>query len=392
MFDAKAFGAAVGAQIKASVDRAMLGVVERLAALEERLKTAPLRGEKGEQGDRGERGPAGADAPAVDTDAVARAAAELARAAVIETLPSLLPKTADIESAARTAVAALAPPERGEKGEKGDKGERGEAGADAAAPDLEAIARAAAALIEVPKDGAQGDRGEKGEAGKDADPELIQRMVSEQLAKLLPAAVAAAIEQARPEIAKQAADMVPKPRDGVDGRDAIEIDVLAGINPAKSYHPRTYATHRGGLWKAVRPTDALGDADEPFAAGWICIVRGTDDVAIEADEELRTLAWATRLSDGTLREKMLQLPVVLDRGVYAAAGLYAKGDGVTWDGSFWIAQRAVEAGERPGDQSGAWRMAVKKGRDGRDGSRGEKGERGADGADGTNALVKGPGY
>jgi integrin beta 3 len=88
----------------------------------------------------------------------------------------------------------------------------------------------------------------------------------------------------------------------------------------------------------------------------------------------------------------VRLPGVLDRGVFTAAGLYSKGDGVTWEGSFWIAQRAVGAGETPGDNSGAWRLAVKKGRPGRDGSRGEKGERGAAGRDGQNALVQGPGF
>jgi hypothetical protein len=44
---------------------------------------------------------------------------------------------------------------------------------------------------------------------------------------------------------------------------------------------------------------------------------------------------------------------------------YRKGDGVTWGGSFWIAQKDAPEG-RPG-LSDDWRLAVKKGRDGRDG-------------------------
>jgi hypothetical protein len=48
-------------------------------------------------------------------------------------------------------------------------------------------------------------------------------------------------------------------------------------------------------------------------------------------------------------------------------------------------------GEKPGDDSGAWRLAVKKGSDGRDGIRGEKGERGAEGRPGKDLTQMGPG-
>lgn len=62
--------------------------------------------------------------------------------------------------------------------------------------------------------------------------------------------------------------------------------------------------------------------------------------------------------------KEFRLPVVIDRGVYSAGKVYRKGDGVTWAGSFWIAQE--DTSEKP-DTGKGWRLAVKKGRDGKDG-------------------------
>lgn len=62
--------------------------------------------------------------------------------------------------------------------------------------------------------------------------------------------------------------------------------------------------------------------------------------------------------------KEFRLPIVTDRGVYKEAIDYRKGDGVTYGGSFWIAQGDTH--EKP-DSGKGWRLAVKKGRDGKDG-------------------------
>jgi len=53
--------------------------------------------------------------------------------------------------------------------------------------------------------------------------------------------------------------------------------------------------------------------------------------------------------------------LVLDAGVYKPATHYVKGDGVTYGGSLWIAQRDTELS--PGGSNGDWRLAVKRGRD-----------------------------
>jgi hypothetical protein len=55
---------------------------------------------------------------------------------------------------------------------------------------------------------------------------------------------------------------------------------------------------------------------------------------------------------------------VIDRGVFKDGTEYDKGDGVTWGGSFWIAQRDTQS--KPDAGNGDWRLAVKKGRDGKD--------------------------
>ena len=61
---------------------------------------------------------------------------------------------------------------------------------------------------------------------------------------------------------------------------------------------------------------------------------------------------------------MLTLPVPLDRGVYLESKVYQRGDGVTFGGSWWIAQKDAPEG-KPGT-SPDWRLACKRGRDGAD--------------------------
>lgn len=53
-----------------------------------------------------------------------------------------------------------------------------------------------------------------------------------------------------------------------------------------------------------------------------------------------------------------------DEGVWRDDTTYHKNGGRTFDGSFWIAQRATQPGEKPGASDG-FRLAVKRGRDGR---------------------------
>jgi hypothetical protein len=61
--------------------------------------------------------------------------------------------------------------------------------------------------------------------------------------------------------------------------------------------------------------------------------------------------------------RTIQTAVVIDRGAWQP-GRFQPGDGTTWKGSFWIAQRATTA--RPDAPGSDWRLAVRKGRDGKD--------------------------
>lgn len=318
--------------------RSLAPLLEWRKAVDTRLAFIPagatwesLKGEKGEDG---------RSVPPAEI-------AELVKAAVAEIPAPRDGHDADpeevkalVQSTVQAAVAAL-PPARD--------------GKDADPAVVKQFVDAAVAALPVPKDGRD---------GKDADPAEVQRLVDGAVAKIPP-----------PAAGKDG-------QDGQDGRDALEIEILEGIAPLKRYQRGTYASARGGVWKAVRPTDPLPDGGDPFAAGWTCVWCGIHEVAVEHSDDLRKAVFGIRLTNGTLVTKHLQQPVVIDRGVFDPERRgYDAGDGVTWDGSFWIAQRAVALGERPGDTSGAFRMAVKKGRDGRDGLRGEPGKAGRDGKD-----------
>lgn len=59
--------------------------------------------------------------------------------------------------------------------------------------------------------------------------------------------------------------------------------------------------------------------------------------------------------------KDFHLPVPTDRGVWVERE-FRKGAGVTWGGSFWMAQRDTSA--KPDTADSGWRLAIKRGRDG----------------------------
>lgn len=90
---------------------------------------------------------------------------------------------------------------------------------------------------------------------------------------------------------------------------------------------------------------------------------GFDDLQVEYDGERTVTLKFVR--DGIVKEANIQLPVVLDRGVFKEGLTYDAADGVTWGGSYWIAKKAT--GTRPGEGNDDWRLSVKKGRDGKDG-------------------------
>lgn len=195
----------------------------------------------------------------------------------------------------------------GERGEKGDPGERGERGFDGP-PGEKGL------------DGAPGLQGDKGMDGRDG-------------------------------------------RQGEPGRDAVQIDVLPAIDATRRYQRGMYASHAGGLVRSFRATDPIGAGQNLDACGWHVVVNGIGEIEIEQIDE-RSFAVRTQTTAGDRISKQFSLPVVLDRGVFREGETYERGDGVTFGGSFWIAQKDASTG-KPGT-SADWRLAVKKGRDGAD--------------------------
>lgn len=148
---------------------------------------------------------------------------------------------------------------------------------------------------------------------------------------------------------------------GVDGRDGVG---LAGAVIDRSGD--LVVTMTNGEHKNLGPVLGRDGADGRDGVDGLAGVPGQagvdglgfDDFDLVEGERGLVL----RFSRGTI-VKEFSLPVVVDRGVWREQA-YVKGNGVTWAGSFWIAQR--DTSDKP-ETSDAWRLAVKRGRDGKDG-------------------------
>ena len=108
---------------------------------------------------------------------------------------------------------------------------------------------------------------------------------------------------------------------------------------------------------------------------------GFDDFTPTFDGE-RTLTF--RFQQGErVKEFPFTLPYPLDKSVWKAGTAYVRGDGVTWGGSWFIAQRDNPGKPEDGPDCG-WRLAVKHGRDGKPGTPGLKGDPGTPGKNGRD--------
>jgi hypothetical protein len=195
---------------------------------------------------------------------------------------------------------------QGEKGEKGDKGDPGMDG----------------------KDGRDGKDGEKGDPGKDGKDGMHG---------------AKGIDGTDGQ----------RGEDGEPGRDALELDVLPGIDETRRYRRGTYAQHMGGLWRSMRTTEGMD--------GWECIVRGIASIESTYEEDGRVVHEKHTLSDGSHVTHTRQVPIMIYRGVFKDGAVYKQGDTVTWAGSMWHCNEST--GEKPIDGVGAWTLATKRGRD-----------------------------
>jgi len=167
--------------------------------------------------------------------------------------------------------------------------------------------------------------------------------------KALPAPEPVDIEALKADIIKG----LPTPPVPEHGKDALDIDILPGIDFEKSYLRGTYATHDGGLWKAHSNTQG--------ARGWECIVKGVKGVTCDFDGE-RSIKLNVEMTGGDMIERGFSVPVMIYRNVWTE-GTYEKGDTVTWAGSLWHCDEPTDL--KPGEGKG-WTLATKRGRDGKD--------------------------
>lgn len=161
------------------------------------------------------------------------------------------------------------------------------------------------------------------------------------------------------DMVAEAVKAIPVPKDGQSVTVEQVIDALASVIEQKmatwalDFERRAHGVLERAADRIPKPRDGE-DGDDGL---------GFEDLQVAFDGERSVVL---RFSRGeTVKEFPLTLPAVIDRGVFKEGGTYARGDGVTWGGSFWIAQDETKS--KPDAADGGWRLAVKKGRDGKDG-------------------------
>jgi hypothetical protein len=380
MLDAEALAEAHAALVREFVEHSMAPVLRRLAALEAR---SPEKGEPGKDAESA-FAKATADMPALVKQLVDDAVSAIA----LPPAPAAIEPDMDAigEMVARevhTAVAALPLPKDGESVTVED-----------VRPLIDEALGAAVAMLPVPKDGADA---ESAFAKATADmPALVKQMVDEAIAEIPPVEAPPAIEPDMAAIGEtiaaeveRAVAAIPPPRDGTSVTaeelrplvdDAVGKAVAAlpvpkdGVGVAGAVIDRD-----GGLVLtlsdgAVRELGSVvgKDADMasiearlrdlvaalPPAKDGVDGV-GFDDLEFEHDGGRN---FALRFVRGDVVKAFpFTVPIVLDAGVFKEGTTYDAGDGVTWSGSYWIAQK--ETGAKPDSGDGSWRLSVKRGRD-----------------------------
>lgn len=217
---------------------------------------------------------------------------------------------------------------------------------EALAPSIEQTVKKAVDALPPAKDGVD---------GQSVTPEDLAPLIADEVSKAVallpkPDQVRRMVDE---EVAKAMA-LIPPAKDGENGRDALQLELQPAIDLEKSYPRGTYARHAGGLWRAFESTKGLH--------GWECIVDGIAELRIEQPSG-REFTLVARTSSGAEVSKSIKVAALVDKGVFRAEESYEAGDGVTWGGSFFIAQKDAPIG-KPGEPGcDGWRLAVKRGRD-----------------------------
>lgn len=289
-------------------------------------------------------------------------------------------KDADLDAVKKfvtDAVAALPAPQNGKDGKDADPVQ------------IQALVDAAVKALPAPKNG------DNGKDGRDVTPDelnaAIAAHVERSVAKIpVPQnGTSVTVADVAPIIAaevEKAVKALPVPKNGENGKDGK--DGVGIVDPLVDQDGvLVFAMTDGTLRKAgrVRGNDGAqgpkGDDGKDGADGF-----GYDDLEESVEDDGRVLVRTYKRGD-RVKAFRHQQSIVLDRGVFADGKSYQRGDGVTWGGSFWIAQAETTA--KPGlatPESRAWRLAVKRGSDGKEGRAGKDGAPGPKGDKGDKGY------
>ena len=333
MPDMKVLAESVFKSVRDYVARATAGISARVDELAAQIKAIPA-GAKGDPGQKGEPGLMGKDGAPGENGM---------------------------------------PGDRGERGEKGDSGEAGSAGRDG----IDGKDGAPGERGEKGLDGARGEKGDPGEAG----------LPGERGQDGLAGKDGAPGEAGEKGAQGEAGPPGEKGEPGINGKDGAPGEPGPKGEKGDPGEPGKDGAHgeRGADGKSITVEDFRPIFEAEQAKWALDFERRAADVLQRAIERMPapkdgidglSIEDLTVEHDGdggvTLRfqrgdvtkEFTLRLPRFKDCGVFRDGIEHKAGDGVTWGGSFFIAQKDTPTG-KPGE-SDDWRLAVKRGRDGKD--------------------------
>jgi len=318
MRDGKAFGEQVVGIVKSFMEKALDPIAARLDALEKRLE--------------------GSSAPD-DISAEFAALKSAVEGIVIPDAPVLPDIAGMVAGAVEKAVAALPMPQNGKDADMNEVRELVASEIGSIRALVEAI-EPAPELPELPDFAAMVDDAVNKAVSAIPAPQEGKSVTVDDVAPLIAS-----------EVQKRVSEL-PLAKDGEPGKDGIG---LAGSLIDRDGN--LVITLTNGEAKQLGPV--VGKDAEPAKPGVDGL--GFDDLDVIHDG---ARSFTLKFSQGDrVKTFPFTLPVVLDKGVFKDGQEYEPGDGVTWGGSFWIAQE--KTAEKP-DGGQGWRLAVKRGRDGKD--------------------------
>lgn len=193
--------------------------------------------------------------------------------------------------------------------------------------------------------------------------------LGEEIATLVHDSVKAATDPLTDRIA-QIEELQPAPaikgdpgETGKPGKDGESVTVAEVADAVAANFERRFADLSISWERQARDLAEKAIDRMPSPAAGKDGTDGRDFAQPEFDYDGRRGLIVRSLVDGVMTEQSFRLPLVMDAGFYAEGKDYEPGDGVTFGGSYWIAQKDTDSKPEIGNPD--WRLAVKKGRDGK---------------------------